>query len=452
LVIREIDVMRKKRARLPLAIATAEIEKFSHDGRGIARLEGKTTFIQGALPGETVSFQYTQKKRDFDEGRTLSVMTASKKRVEPRCPHYLLCGGCSLQHLAEEAQIHEKEELLLDLLQRIGKTNPEEILPPLTSTTWNYRNKARLSTRYVEKKQATLVGFREKNNPRYIAEITQCPVLNKRVDDQIVNLRALIDSLTVPAIIAQIEVAAGDNEVALIFRNMEPLTPDDEIKLRSFADQSGFSVYLQPGGPATVKLFYPEAADEYLNYELPEQGIRFKFHPTDFTQVNAGLNRAMVAKAIELMKLEKHDVVLDLFCGLGNFSLPLAKHCARVIGVEGSETMVERAQMNAQLNGITNTEFYSANLDEVDALARIVNVQINKILIDPPRSGALEIVRQIDKLNPVRIVYVSCNPATLARDSDILVNHHGYRLLAAGVMDMFPHTAHVESIAVFEKG
>ncbi|MFC3907686.1 23S rRNA (uracil(1939)-C(5))-methyltransferase RlmD [Legionella dresdenensis] len=444
--------MTRRRKKLPLTTIQAEIERFSHDGRGIARINGKTTFVQGALPGETVTFQYTEVKRDYDEGRVITVDTASPQRAEPRCPHYALCGGCSLQHLAESEQIHEKQALLLDLLLRVGKTAPEEVLPPLTSTTWNYRNKARLSTRYVEKKNSTLIGFREKINPRYITEINQCPVLNKKVDDQIISLRALIDSFQKPAIIAQIEVSAGDEEVALIFRNLENLTTADEDKLREFGRQSGFIIYLQPKGPDSVTLFYPDNADNYLNYALPDHGIQFKFHPTDFTQVNPGLNRAMVNQAIALMDLQPDDVVLDLFCGLGNFSLPMARHCAKVTGIEGSETMVARARMNAGLNGLDNTEFFCANLDEVNALANIVNGRVDKLLIDPPRSGALEIVKQINKLKPARLVYVSCNPATLARDADILVNHHGYRLAAAGVMDMFPHTAHVESIALFEQG
>jgi 23S rRNA (uracil1939-C5)-methyltransferase len=444
--------MRKNRQRPSPMPQTATIENFSHDGRGIARIDGKTTFIQGALPGETVSFQYTRVKRDFDEGFVLSVESPSPDRVTPRCPHYQLCGGCSLQHLSENTQIQVKQSLLADLFQRIGHVTPERVLDPLTSKAWNYRNKARLSVRYVEKKQATLVGFREKNNPRYITEITQCPVLNAKVDEQIRHLRALIDSFDAPGCIAQIEVAAGDEDVALLFRNLSELSSRDKDILRAFGQSTGFTLYLQPGGTDSVTLFYPETADPFLHYALPDENIRFRFYPTDFTQVNAGLNRAMVARAMDLMDLKADDVVLDLFCGLGNFSLPLAKRCAWVVGVEGSDAMVLRAKMNAQDNAISNAEFYCVDLDKPDALAEIATKGANKLLIDPPRSGALEIVKQIDKLKIERIVYVSCNPATLARDSDILVNQHGYRLVAAGVMDMFPHTAHVESIALFEKG
>ena len=431
---------------------TTFVEGLSHDGRGIARLEGKTTFIDGALPNEMVTFQYTVKKKDYDEGAVLSVEQASPQRVEPRCPHFVMCGGCSLQHLEGSAQIHEKQTLLLDLLARVGHCQPETVLPPLTSALWHYRNKARLSVRYVEKKQATLVGFREKSNPRYITEINQCPVLNARVDAELVHLRQLIDTLDDSHCIAQIEVAAGDTDVALIFRNMSSLTPDDETKIRQFADKANFRIFLQPAGPDSLYLFHPESAGQYLSYCLPEYDVDFKFLPTDFTQVNAGLNRLMVTHALNLLELDPNDVVLDLFCGLGNFSLPLARKSALVVGVEGSDAMVERASMNAKVNGITNTEFFCANLEDETALSGLLHYQFNKILLDPPRTGAMEIVRQIDKINPQRIVYVSCNPATLARDADILVNQHGYRMISAGVMDMFPHTSHVESIALFIKG
>ena len=442
----------RRRKKPPTTPMTTQVEKFSHDGRGIARIDGKTTFIQGALPGETVVFQYTCQKKDFDEGRALSIVEASTHRVEPRCPHYALCGGCSLQHLDSATQIHEKQALLLDLIARIGRTEPEHVLPPLQSEVWHYRNKARLSVRYVEKKQSTLVGFREKLNPRYITEISECPVLNARVDAKIVHLRGLIDSLDDPRVIAQIEVAAGDDDIALIFRNLSALSPQDEEKMSAFGELTRFHIYLQPAGPDSVHLFYPKTGGEYLSYSLPSENIRFQFRPTDFTQVNGGLNRLMVTHALELLALEPDDVVLDLFCGLGNFSLPIAKHCAKVVGIEGSQAMVLRAQMNAQTNGLTNTAFFSANLDDVSALSCLKNDTFSKLLIDPPRIGAMEIAKQIHTIAPQRIVYVSCNPATLARDTDILVNQQGYRLVAAGVMDMFPHTAHVESIAVFESG
>ncbi|KTD41213.1 23S rRNA (uracil(1939)-C(5))-methyltransferase RlmD [Legionella parisiensis] len=444
--------MRRAKSKPNSVTQTAQIDNLSHDGKGIARINGKATFIQGALPGEQIEFQYTRIKKDFDEGLLLKVLAPSSIRAEAKCPHYSMCGGCSLQHVSEEQQILFKQDQLLDLLSRYGHAQPQVVLPPLSSGYWNYRNKARLSVRYVEKKQSAMVGFRERSNPRYITEITQCPVLNAKLDADIIPLRRLIDSMQDKHCIAQIEVAAGDDEIALIFRNLTPLNLDDELKIKEFAEQYQYKIFLQPGSPDTVFCFYPSKSSEYLSYKLPDYQITFFFHPTDFTQVNSALNRSMVSQAIQLMDLKSTDIVLDLFCGLGNFSLPMAKFCTKVLGVEGSKTMVERAYMNAQLNHIQNVDFYAANLDDVNEVKKLVQQSCNKVLIDPPRSGALEIVKQIDALNPERIVYVSCNPITLARDTDILVNQKGYTLIKAGVMDMFPHTAHVESIALFEKG
>jgi len=441
--------MKRRRQRLPTEPVTAIIEKFSHDGRGIARIDGKTTFVEGALPHETVTFQYTRQKSDFDEGRLLTIITPSPHRVEPPCPHYALCGGCSLQHLDAAEQINEKQTLLLDVLERVGHCQPETMLAPLTGPTTHYRNKARLSVRYVEKKEATLVGFRERHNPRYITDIHSCLVLNSRVGTKIDTIRDLLDSLDDPRCIAQIEVAAGDDEVALIFRNLSPLSPSDEEKMRTFASEEQFALYLQPGGPDSVYPLYPEGSDALLRYRLPEQDITFQFQPTDFTQINMGLNRLMVTKALQLLEVSSNEVVLDLFCGLGNFSLPLAQKAMRVIGVEGSLSMVNRASMNAKANGISNVEFVCRNLEDETALSDPMFRAIDKLLLDPPRTGALAIVKQMNQINPERIVYVSCNPVTLARDADILVHQQGYRLVAAGAMDMFPHTSHVESIALF---
>lgn len=444
--------MRRARNKPDSTPQQAQIVNLSHDGKGVARLEGKATFISGALPDELVEFQYTRIKKDFDEGKLLSVLKASPLRVDPKCSHYSLCGGCSLQHMKEEEQIKYKQEQLLDLLSRYGHTEPQELLEPLTSSHWNYRNKARLSVRYVEKKQIAMVGFRERNNPRYITEISHCPILNAQLDKDLMALRHLVDSMEDKHCIAQIEVAAGDEDIALIFRNLSALTPQDEENIKKFAQQYHYKIFLQPGGPDTVHCFYPPQINDYLTYQLPDYGITFQFHPTDFTQVNAALNRSMVRLALHLMDLKNTDRVLDLFCGLGNFSLPMAKFCSYVVGVEGSQAMVDRASMNAKANSLDNVSFYAANLEDVEEVKKLVNQTFNKVLIDPPRSGALELVKQIDKLNPERIVYVSCNPVTLARDTDILVNQKGYVLLKAGVMDMFPHTTHVESIALFEKG
>lgn len=440
----------RKRQTVSKALATADIEKLSHDGRGIAYLDGKITFIQGALAKETVSFQYLRKKRDYDEGVARSIEKSSPQRVEATCAHYEKCGGCSLQHISEAEQIHIKQDLLVDLLRRVGHVEAENLLKPLKGPTWHYRNKARLSVRYVEKKSGVLVGFREKNNGRYIADIEQCAILNARVDAQIMSLRHLIESLDNPRDIAQIEVAAGDEEVALIFRNLSALTANDEVKIADFAKKTAFKIFLQPGNEDSVKLFFPPDAAEYLSYTLPNENLTFHFYPTDFTQVNSMLNQKMIAQAMDLLDLKKTDTVLDLFCGLGNFSLPMAKRAMHVVGIEGSEKMVQRARMNAQLNGLDNTEFHTANLTKTEILSTFKTQQFSHLLIDPPRTGAFEIVKEIDKIKPKRIVYVSCNPATLARDADVLVNQHGYHLKSAGVMDMFPHTAHVESIACFE--
>lgn len=431
---------------------SATIEKLSNEGRGVARINGKATFIEGALPQEVVRFTYTRKKKDFDEGRLLEILQPSPLRVEPKCPHYHLCGGCSMQHLATETQIQLKQEQLLELLKRFARIEPESVLEPLKADSWNYRTKARLSVRYVAKKNGILIGFRERNNPRFITDIQQCPVLHKKLDTGFLQLRALLDSLDDKTAIAQIELSAGDEEVALIIRNLQPLSFSSQEKIRQFAQEHQFIIYLQPKGPDSVYRFYPEDTQAYLSYCLPLFGIQFEFQPNDFTQINASLNRLMVAQAMDLMDLQPEDSVLDLFCGLGNFSLPMAKFSANVMGIEGSQTMVERAKRNAQLNQITNAQFYAADLDDINSVSHLLHQRVSKVLIDPPRSGALAIVKQMELINPERIVYVSCNPVTLARDTEILVHEKGYNLQAAGVLDMFPHTAHVESMALFIKG
>lgn len=427
----------------------AFVENFSHDGRGIARIDGKTTFIEGALAGETVTFVYTKQKKDYDEGRIISIENKSPHRVAPACPHYEICGGCSLQHLENSEQIQVKQDLLLNLLEKYAKIKPKEILNPLLGDNWHYRNKARLSTRFVSKKDEVFIGFREKHNPRLIADIHNCLILNKKVADSIDKLRKLIKSFSSPEIIAQIELAAGDNQIVLIFRNLESLSIESEEKLKEFSIESNFVIYLQPAGPESIYLFYPQNADEYLTYSLPEFGVTFNFKPTDFTQVNGKINQQMVPKAIQMLDLNEKDTVLDLFCGLGNFTLPIAKHCLKVYGVEGSDAMVSRAEMNMKINHISNASFMACDLDQnfQNILHKFKNV--NKLLLDPPRSGAFEVIKQLGNLNLERIVYVSCNPATFARDADILVNTQGYKLASAGVMDMFPNTSHVESIALF---
>ena len=443
--------MSRRRAQLSSHPITATIEKFSHDARGIARIDGKITFIEGALPGEMVTFKYTQKKKGFDEGRLLSVITPSIHRVEPPCPHYAMCGGCSLQHLHEDAQIYVKQEQLLDLLTHVGHATPQQVLAPLTAGHWHYRHKARLSVRYIDKNQTVVVGFRERHKPEYITAMTQCPVLSEKLDVLIRQLPILIKSMDTPGSIPQIEVAVGDDAVALIFRHLSVLSPADEVLLHAFANETSVRLFLQPGGPDTVHLFHPKDGSAFLTYSLLKQNLKFQFHPTDFTQVNAALNQLMVTQALELLDLSSNDKVLDLFCGLGNFSLPMAQQCASVLGVEGSEAMVARARMNALANGLSNTVFQSMNLDDAAGFQTLKAYKPDKILIDPPRTGALAFVKQIERCAPKRLLYVSCDPATLARDTAILVHEKGYQLQAVGVMDMFPHTAHVEAMALFQK-
>lgn len=429
-------------------ICTAFVESLSHDGRGIARIQGKTTFIQGALANETVTFQYTRKKRAFDEGTVVSIETQSPLRVTPRCSHYTRCGGCSMQHMAFEAQCHEKEALFLDILKRVGHCQPETVLPALQSDVWHYRNKARFSVRYDEKRREIAIGFREKNNPSAIVDMVECPIVNKRFEAELAPLHTLLQSLDAPQSIPQIELAAGDDDIALVLRTLSPLSAKDKDSLCRWARESLFRIFVQPAGPDSTYLLYPEDGKQSLHYQLDD--LRFDFFPTDFTQVHAGINRLMVVRARELLAIDPEDVVLDLYCGLGNFALPLARHAAKVIGIEGNAAMVARALQNAKANAIENASFFCANLDDPNALSPFSFC--SKVLLDPPRTGALAIVQNIHLLNPKRLVYVSCNPATFARDANILVNLNGFRMISASVMDMFPHTAHVESIALFEKG
>lgn len=432
-------------------MSRALIEKLSHDGRGLARIDGKTTFIQGALPGETVVFQLLKQKPTFDEALTLSVTIPSSHRVTPKCAHFGVCGGCALQHMDSEAQLHAKHELFLDIMERIGHCKPEALLSPLAAEHWHYRDKARLSVHVDPKTHQVSLGFREKNNPKKVVNIQQCPILNQQIEAHLPALCHLIASLSRPHTIAQVEVAAADDAIALIFRHLKSLSPSDEKKLIEFSKTTQFRLFLQAGGPATVRLFYPKDVPETLTYALPSESLSFLFHPTDFTQINAGLNRLMIPSALSLLELKPDDVVLDLFCGLGNFSLPIARWAAQVVGIEGSEHMVLRATQNAVHNGLHNAVFLSADLEKEAIFERLKTYRFTKLLLDPPRTGAYAFVQQIEKINPSRIVYVSCNPATLARDADVLVHQKGYHMLKAGVMDMFPQSAHVESMVVFEK-
>ncbi len=439
---------RSRRKRLPQEPVQATIESLSHDGRGVAHIDGKTTFIVGSLAGEEVMFKYTNRRRSHDEGLVTQVLKASTDRVEANCAHFSVCGGCSLQHMAADKQIHAKEEVLRDNFKRLGGgVEPDEWLEPLKGPSWGYRRKARLGVRYVHKKGKVLVGFRERSGG-WVAELDRCVVLHPSVGERLVELGELIHSLEAKRRIAQIEVAVGDNATCLVFRNLDPLEEGDLDKLQAYGKDTGLWIQLQPGGPDSITPLWPEQGE--LSYSLAEFGVEYGFGPTDFTQVNAGINGPMIQRALGLLDPNENDRVLDLFCGLGNFSLPLAQKSSHVVGVEGDAELVRRAADNARRNGIDNTTFFAADLFEDFNTAEWAKGSFDKMLIDPARTGAIEVVNEIDKIAPKRIVYVSCHPGTLARDAGVLVGEKGYRLLKAGVMDMFPHTAHVESIALFE--
>lgn len=439
---------RLRRQKLPLDPVEAIIESLSQDGKGVTHIDEKATFIEGALPGEKVTFIYTAKRRSHDEGRVHEVLEASDERVEPKCPHFSICGGCNLQHLSAEGQIKHKQRSMLDALKHIGHVEPAEVFDPMTGDQWGYRRKARLGVRHVRKKERVLVGFREKQGG-FLADIDSCEVLHASVGKNLPAFQDLIYGMDSREKMPQIEVAVGDEATALIVRHLEPLSAGDKEKWIAFAKEHDYQLYFQPKGPDTVHLAYPDTAE--LFYEHPEFNTKVLFGPQDFFQVNSSINRKMVPRAVELLQLKGDEHVLDLFCGLGNFTLPIARHAAQVTGVEGDDIMVARARQTAEANGLSNTDYYSCNLMGELKGEPWLKQHYDCILLDPPRSGAKEVIEHFTKLKPKRIVYVSCHPATLARDADMLVNTQGYKLLGAGIMDMFPHTAHVESIAVFEK-
>lgn len=440
--------MSRSRSKLH-QILELDIHDLSHDGRGVSRnAEGKTVFVEGGLPGERVRAERTGRNRHFDEARTLEVLQASPDRIEPRCPHFRDCAGCVLQHLREEKQIEAKQRTLLDNLRRIGHVEPERVLPPLTDAAWNYRRKGRFSVRYVEKKGRTVVGFREAN-PRFVADLTQCHTVLPEISAAIPGLAALVDGMDGRRIIPQVEFIAGDEGVAFVFRHLEPLSDADLEKLRDYARRSGHAVFLQPGGVDSVQPLWPEQFP--LSFALPEWDVRLAFRPLDFIQVNAGLNLRMIRLALELLDPQPQDRVLDLFCGLGNFTLPLARRAGSVVGVEGEAGLVQRARGNAAANGVANAQFHAADLAKDLAGEPWMRAGFDKLLLDPPRAGAAEVLAQLPLKGIDRIVYVSCHPGSLARDAGFLVRERGYRLVAAGAMDMFPQTAHVESIALFER-
>ena len=433
---------------------TALIESVTHDGKGIAALEGKKVFVAGALPGETVRFRRRKRKRNFDEAELLEVLEASSARIEPRCAAYGTCGGCSLQHTSGEQQRAIKQQALVDNFERIGKVEPQRWLEPLyddsVDGSWNYRRRARLAVKDVAGKGRVLVGFRERHAP-YLTDMHRCEVLAQPVDGLIDPLSDLIGKLSIRKRLPQIEVAVADNAVALLFRVLDPPTEDDRAELRRFADQHGVRVLLQPGGLDSVTPLHPEQPWDPLSYGLPDFDVTINFDASDFVQINARVNQRMVSETVRLLQIGEDDRVLDLYCGIGNFSLPMARSARQVLGVEGEMHQVRRAADNALLNGIDNCEFRCADLSKVDGSESWLKAGWDRVLLDPARSGAAELIGQMNKIGARRIVYVSCHPGTLARDAATLVQQQGYRLEAAGIIDMFAHTGHVESLAVFQK-
>ena len=421
------------------------IDSLDAEGRGVARnTDGKVVFVEGALPGEEVDFQVLRKKSSFEIGRLTKVLGGSSSRQTPRCPHFGVCGGCSLQHTDARTQMAAKQRWLEENLARIGKVEAETMLPIVYGEEWHYRRRARLGARYVPKKGGAMVGFREKRSS-YITDMRECHVLPPQVSALILPLRALVEALSIRARLPQIEVAVGDNATVLVIRHLDPLNDDDLSKLKGFAEDQGIHVWLQPGGPDSAHPFHPRESELY--YELPEFGLRLAFRPTDFTQVNHGITRVLVSRAVRLLDPQPGERIADLFCGLGNFSLPLAMRGAQVIGFEGASDLVERARQNAALNRLV-VQFEVMNLVQPNLEPY---APFDKLLIDPPREGAVDIAKALPAAWPRRIAYVSCDPATLARDAGVLVHAKGFRLAAAGVVNMFPHTAHVESIALFER-
>ena len=436
-------------AAVVLPVAAVEeglVVALNHDAEGVVR-SGKTAFVPGALPGERIRFRRRRPQKQFDYGELLEVVSPSADRVVPRCAHFGVCGGCALQHLSPAAQLAAKEQELRETLLRVAQLEPERWLPPLTGPHWNYRRRARLGVKDVAKKERVLVGFRERAKP-YIADLNRCEILAEPVASLLIPLAALIERLSVRAQLPQIEVAVAENATALVLRVLQPLTASDRDLLAAFARDHQVEFLLQPGGPQTVTALTEPATDLY--YSLPEFALQLRFQPLDFVQINAGLNAAMIHQALELLGTGPDDRVLDLFCGLGNFSLPLAQRAAAVVGVEGDASLVVRARDNAAHNGLSNAEFHSADLAQPDQEARFWRDSYSQVLLDPPRAGAREVLRSIAALAPRRIVYVSCHPGTLARDLGELTHEHGYVVRAAGVLDMFPHTTHVESMALLE--
>ena len=477
------SILRRSAAPPPAPI-TLYVESLDLEGQGVTHHEGKVVFVRGGLPGETVLAQVVRRKPRFEVAEVTGVLRQSSSRVQPRCPHFGVCGGCATQHIGARAQVAFKQRALEYTLWHLGRVRPETMLPPIEGPAWGYRFRARLTVRHVAKKGGVLVGFHERGSS-FVADMTECHTMPVFISDLLVPLRKLTGQLSIRERMPQVEVAVGDRDaaaaasapaggrggkdrhvVALVFRVLEPATAEDLQALRGFAVDHGVEVWLQPKGPETAWLLSDdrgntERPQSMLAYELPEFGLRIPFLPTEFTQVNFAINQQLLARAVRLLDPTPEEQVADLFCGLGNFSLPLATRARRVVGIEGAHGLVARAQENARLNQAVllgkagdsgGLEFRVANLFEFDASAWQSLGRIDKLLIDPPRDGALAVAQVLTETaeRPRRVVYVSCNPATLARDLGLMVNAGGWKLSYAGVVNMFPHTSHVESIAVLE--
>ncbi len=440
-----IDDGSSTKPRLP----EIRIEALDEQGRGIGRLDGNLVVVEDALPGERVSYLPRGSRPRRARARLAGVLEPSPDRVEPRCRHFGVCGGCRLQHLDVAAQLRLKESRLREDLERIGSVAPEAMLPPVSGEPWGYRRRARLAVKHVPAKGGVLVGFRERS-VSLVAVLDRCEVLHPRVGGLLLELRALFTEMEAKARIPQLEVAVGEPAVALVVRHLDPLSDSDRERLVDFARAHRVQVYGQPGGPDSVVALWPTPAPA-LSYTLPEQGIELRFGPTDFVQVNAVLNRRLVATALELLALGGRERVLDLFCGVGNFTLPVATRAGTVTGVEHAPHLVERARANARRNALTNARFEAADLADPDSARAWCSRGWDRLLLDPPRSGALAVVQSLAPPLPHRIVYVSCHSKTFARDAGVLVHDKGYRLVRAGVVDMFPHTNQAEAVALFTR-
>jgi len=444
---------KQNRPAPPPAEEVGVVAGLTHEGEGVVR-EGKTVFVAGALPGERIRFRRAKRHKQHDDGVLLEVLERAANRVTPRCAHFGLCGGCALQHLDPVSQIAAKEQELRDNLERIARTMPDQWFEPMRGPVWNYRRRARLGVKYVAKKGRVLVGFRERLAP-YVAELARCEVLSEPAGTLITPLAEMIMTLSIRDRLPQIEVAIADNAVALVMRVMVPPSESDLETLRAFERAHGLRLYLQPAGLDSVRRLDPgpegRAEETPLHYRLSAFDLTLEFNPTDFIQVNGAVNEALVSRAVELLAPEPGSSVLDLYCGLGNFTLALARRAGRVVGVEGDRELVRRAGENARRNGLTNAEFHVADLMQpLPSSAAWADSNYPYVLLDPPRAGAREMLPTVARLAPKRVLYISCHPGSLARDIGMLVHDHGFRLRAAGVLDMFPHTTHVESLAVLE--